>query len=136
MDSAYTGPLPEPTQDSQPYWDGLKRHKLLFQRCVSCGTIRHYPRPMCATCHSMELEWIESRGHGHVHSWAVTHHAFHPSVKDRLPYVMAMVDMEEGVRVNAPLRGCAPEDVSVGLGVSIAFEDVTPDVTFPAFTLA
>jgi uncharacterized OB-fold protein len=64
-------PLPEPTRDSKPYWDGLKEGRLLLQQCAACRKIRHYPRPVCDTCYSMEVAWIEASGRGRVHSWTV-----------------------------------------------------------------
>ena len=71
-------PRPEPSAMSQPYWNGLIEHRLLVQRCTNCGKRRHYPRPLCDACYSFDFEWDEISLDGHVHSWAVSHHAFHP----------------------------------------------------------
>jgi uncharacterized OB-fold protein len=133
MSDAYTKPLPDITSDSAPYWEALRKHVLVLQRCTGCGRVRHYPRPMCSACHSMEYDWVRSSGRGRVHSWTVAHHAFHPGFKRDLPYVVALVDMEEGVRLNAPLRGVSSEAMRIGLPVRIIFEDATEDVTLPAF---
>src|SRR5678816_4904029 len=84
-------PLPEPTRDSKPYWDGLNEGRLLLQQCAACMRIRHYPRPVCDACYSMEVAWIEASGRGRVHSWTVAHHPFHPGFKEELPYIVAIV---------------------------------------------
>jgi uncharacterized OB-fold protein len=127
----YNKLVPEPTPDSAEYWRGLNEHKLLLQKCADCGAIRHYPRPMCPSCHSMECSWVEASGQGAVHSWTITHHAFHPGVRDDLPYTLATVDLAEGVRMNAQLRGVAPEMLRIGLPVRVRFETVKEGLTLP-----
>jgi uncharacterized OB-fold protein len=134
MSEAYTKPLPHPTADTQPYWDGLNEGKLLLQTCGDCGKVRHYPQPVCDACWSMAATWVEASGSGTVHSWTVTHHAFHPGFKAELPYALVTVDLAEGVRVNARLRGLEPGELRVGLPVRIGFEEVTPGVTLPVVT--
>src|SRR3546814_7868151 len=96
---------PSPNEDTKPYWDGLKQGRLLLQKCGDCGAIRHYPRQVCDKCFSMDVEWIESSGKGTVHSWTVSQHAFHPSFKGDLPMTFVTVDVDEGVRIAARLRG-------------------------------
>ena len=77
----------------------------MLQSCGACGKVRHYPRPLCDACYSFDVRWIEAKGTGTVHSWTVTHHAFNPGFKAELPYVLVTVDLAEGVRMQAPLRG-------------------------------
>jgi len=131
----YDKPLPEPTIDSQRYWDGLKEHRLLLQRCASCETIRHYPRPVCASCYSMAYDWVEATGHGAIHSWTVSHHAFHPGFKRELPYVQVTVDLEEGVRMQGRLVDAEPESLRIGAAVTVVFDDVANEFTLPGFQL-
>ncbi|MBN8871713.1 MAG: Zn-ribbon domain-containing OB-fold protein [Rhodospirillales bacterium] len=133
---AYDKLVPAPTPDTQPYWDGLDQNKLVLQRCASCGKVRHYPRPVCDACFSMEATWFEASGRGTVHSWTVTHYAFHPGYKGELPYILLTVDLEEGVRMNAQARGIAETDLRIGLPVKVAFERVKPDLTLPVFVRA
>ncbi len=92
----YAKLTPQPTPDTQPYWDGLNAHRLRLQRCADCGKVRHYPRPVCDACYSMRVEWIDASGRGRVHSWTTTHHAFHPGFKPDLPYTLVTVDLDEG----------------------------------------
>src|SRR5580692_1633182 len=131
MDTVYEKLVPSPTPDTQPYWDGLNAGRLRLQRCADCGKVRHYPRPVCDACWSMNVEWRDASGRGRVHSWTVTHHAFHPGFKAELPYALVTVDLDEGVRMNARLRGLDPAELRVGLLVRIAFEPVTEEVTLP-----
>lgn len=125
-------PLPTPTEDSEPYWAALREHRLVFQQCAACGKVRHYPRPLCDRCYNEEVIWRESAGRGVVESWTVAHHAFHPAFKDRTPYALVTVAMEDGVRVLGPWRG-AQALLRLGLPVRVAFEEVTPALTVPAF---
>ena len=123
--------VPEPTADTQPYWDGLNEGRLRLQRCADCGKVRHYPRPMCDACYSMNVDWFDASGRGRVHSWTVTHHAFHPGFKADLPYALVTVDLEEGVRMNAQLRGLDPAELRIGLPVRVGYEKATEGLTLP-----
>jgi uncharacterized OB-fold protein len=129
-------PLPTPTRESQPYWDGLREGRLMLQHCAKCGKVRHYPRPVCPHCFSIESEWREASLEGSVHTWTVCHHPFNFFFKSLTPYTVALVDMDAGVRVNAPLRGVAEHDLRIGARVRLAFEPVNKDVTLPYFVPA
>ena len=127
--------LPQPTEDSRPFWDALRSRRFDLQTCADCGTVRHYPRPVCSVCYSMGVVWTTASGRGSVHSWTVSHQAFHPSFEDCLPIILATVDLEEGVRMNCRLDGVAPEEIEVGLPVEVDFEEVDDEVTLPYFRL-
>jgi uncharacterized OB-fold protein len=133
---AYEKLVPSPTPETQPYWDGLLQGRLRLQRCADCGKIRHYPRPMCDACWSMNTDWVDASGTGTVHSWTITHYAFHPGFKGDLPYVLLTVDLPEGVRMNAQARGIDPSQLRVGLPVVVAFDPVKADLTLPVFKAA
>lgn len=130
-EEAYAKPVPEPGRDTKPYWEGLNEGRLLLQRCGACGKIRHYPRPVCDACYAMEVEWVEASRRGSVHSWTVAHHPFHPGFKRELPYILAIVDLAEGVRLNAQLRGIEAGAVRIGLPVEVRFERATAGLTLP-----
>ena len=130
-DIAYTKLVPTPTPTSQPHWDGLNRHTYLLQKCSDCGRIRHYPRPVCDGCYSLRYDWVAASGRGKIHSWTVTYHPFHPGWKEDLPYILATVDLEEGVRMNAQLRGVEQSALKIGLPVRIAYETVKDGLTLP-----
>ena len=108
-----------PTDLSRPFWEGAQQGLLLIQRCSGCGTLRHYPRLLCDQCYSDAADWVEASGRGVIHSWTVSHHAFHPSFKSELPYTLVTVDLEEGVRALGRWRSGA---LSIGLKVQGKFE--------------
>ena len=97
--------VPSPTAETQPYWDGLREGRLRLQSCADCGKIRHYPRPVCDACWSMNVKWVDAAGTATVHSWTITHYAFHPGFKGDLPYILLTVDLPEGVRRGPGVRG-------------------------------
>lgn len=127
----YKKPLPLPTQDTREYWEGCRRHELLIQRCRECGVFRFYPRPMCPDCNSLECEWVKAGGKGRVYSWTVAVRQFHPAFE--VPYVIAIVELEEGVRMTTNVINCKPEELYVGMPVEVVFEDVTEETTIPKF---
>lgn len=133
MDAVYEKLVPSPTPETQPYWDGLNEGRLRLQRCADCGKVRHYPRPMCDTCWSMNTDWVDASGKGTVHSWTITHYAFHPGLKGDLPYILLTVDLPEGVRMNAQARGIEASALRVGLPVVLTFDRVKDDLTLPVF---
>jgi uncharacterized OB-fold protein len=129
----YLKPLPEPTPESKPYWDALNEGRLVLQSCGACGRVRHYPRPLCDDCYSFDVRWIDAKGTGTVHSWTVTHHAFNPGFKAELPYVLVTVDLPEGVRMQAPLRGADAGVLKPGLPVRLVVEPARDGLALPAF---
>ena len=126
-------PSPMVTPESQPYWDGLRDHQLLVQQCADCGMLRHYPRPMCDACYSFEVTWKQLAPSGRIHSWAVSHHPFHLAFKSDVPYITLTVDMADGIRLHAPLRGETSQAVAIGQPVCLMFEDIDATLTLPCF---
>jgi uncharacterized protein len=131
MNEIYRKPVPDISNDTRPYWDGLKAGRLMLQRCADCGKVRHYPRPMCDGCYSMNADWVQSTGKGTVHSYTISHHPFHAGFKEEMPYVLITVDLEEGVRLNAQARGIGEDAVRVGMPVRIGFEVATGEFSLP-----
>lgn len=104
-----------------------------LQRCSSCGTVRHYPQLVCATCYSLDAEWIDVSGRGFVHSWTVAHHAFHPTFKADVPYTLVVVDLAEGPRALGRLEPAAETGLRVGLPVRVSFPKNDEGVALPVF---
>lgn len=128
-------PIPEPSEDTQEFWEGLKRHELFIQRCAECGTLRHYPRPCCHNCASLNYEWVRASGRGTIYSYMVAHHAFHPAFRDKVPYAVALVELDDipGVRMASNLVDCPLEQVRIGMPVEVVYEDWSPEVTVYKF---
>lgn len=114
-------PSPHADDLSAAYWDGTKRGVLVVQRCGMCGALRHYPQVLCPHCHSDRHDWVELCGRGTVHSWTITHHAFHPAFARDVPYALVTADMKEGIRVLGRLEGIAFEEIAIGLPVRATF---------------
>ena len=116
--------LPEPivNADSRPYWEGARQGRLLLQRCGDCGTLRFFPRYLCTACGSDRTEWAEASGRGTVHSFTIVHRAAFPEFQARTPYVVALIDLEEGPRVMTNIVGDDALGVAIGDAVVVEFE--------------
>ena len=132
-EKTYRKPLPRIDEESRGFWEALARHELYFQRCRDCGTKRFYPRAVCPICLSSATEWVRASGRGTVYTFTVTHQNQAPGYRDALPYVLAVVELAEGVRLMTNVVECAPDAVRVGMPVEVVFEDVTPEITLPKF---
>ncbi|WP_395106708.1 OB-fold domain-containing protein [Actinomadura sp. SCN-SB] len=120
--------------DSAFFWDGVASGELRIQRCGDCGRLRHPPGPMCPSCHSPNREYTVASGRGEVHSYVVHHH---PPVPGRTPpYVVAVVELDEGVRVVGDINRCPPENVKIGMPVELTFERMDDTLTLPQWVPA
>jgi uncharacterized OB-fold protein len=128
-------PVPQPTPESQPFWDGCRRGELLYQRCPSCGRAQFYPRPACAGCGGETLEWRRSDGRGTVHAVTVVYRPPTAAFKLDVPYAVALVDLDEGFRMMANIIGADPEAIAIGDRVSVTFER-RGDLALPQFSRA
>jgi len=122
---------PAVTGDTAFFWEALAEHRLLIQRCAGCGALRHPPRPMCPRCHSLEWDVIESSGLGTVYSCVIPHHPPLPWFPD--PFVVALVDLDEGTRLVTNVVGIEPEAVAVGMRVRVRFEHFDDGLVLPLF---
>ena len=98
---------------------------LVFQQCAHCGHVQHPPTDVCGACQSFEFTERQSAGNGRIESRMVAHYAVHPALKDRVPYVVVLVSLDDvpGVRVIGNVVNCAPHDVAVGQRVRVCFEE-------------
>jgi uncharacterized OB-fold protein len=129
-----TRPYPVPDGDTAPFWEAARLGRLRIQRCRACGRAVFYPRAVCPHCTSAELEWIDASGRGSVHSFTVVHRA-PEDFRDEAPYVVALVDLEEGVRMMARITGSEPDQVAIGLPVQVEFQRLTEEIALPCFRL-
>ena len=126
-------PLPVPTIDNQAFWEACNRQELIIQHCPRCDTLRHPPRPLCPRCRQGNLGWKQVSGLGTIYSYTITHQAIHPALKDRVPWNVIMVDLDEGVRMISHLVDCPTENIRIGMRVQVVFEEVEVGVTLPYF---
>jgi len=129
----YAKPLPRVDEESKGFWEACRRHELYLQRCRDCTALRYYPRALCPSCLSDRVEWLRASGTGTVYTFTVTHQNQAPGFRDALPYVMAYVELAEGLRMLTNLVECSPDDVRIGMPVEIVFDDATAGVTLPKF---
>jgi uncharacterized OB-fold protein len=126
-------PLPSPDPGTAPYWEGTRAHELRLPRCRDCSEVHFYPRSLCPSCGSARLEWIKACGRGSVYSFTVVHRPPSSAFKARVPYVVAVVTLDEGPHLMTNIGGCAPDDVRIGMPVEVAWEDIDPVATLPYF---
>ena len=128
-------PLPTPiTPEAKPFWDGCRAEKLMLPRCESCGHVFFYPRIVCPRCHARTIGWMQASGRGTLHSFEIAYQAFQKAWKIKPPYVLAMVQLEEGLRLMTNVVGCPVDAVRIGIPVEVAWEDVTSEISVPVFT--
>lgn len=113
--------LPVPDSETAPYWEAAAEGRLIVKRCTACGHTFLYPRSACPRCWSTDTEWVTSSGRGSVYSFTVVHRNDLPPFRDRLPYVVAVVELEEGPRLTTNIEGCDPDDVRCGISVEVEF---------------
>lgn len=107
-----------------PFWDCARAGELHLQRCGSCSALRYPVSDICPTCLSLELEWERVSGDGEVYSFVVFRHQYKPDWP--VPYTVALIALAEGPTLISNVVGCPPEDVHVGMPVSVVFEDGIP----------
>jgi uncharacterized protein len=125
-------PVPGPDADSAPYWAAAREGRLVVQRCDSCGHVQLYGRAVCTECWG-DVSWVEASGRGEVASWTVIRQNYSRPFRDWIPYVVALVDLEEGPRLMTNIVGCEPEEVTMGMKVVARFEELTPEVGIALF---
>jgi uncharacterized OB-fold protein len=131
--AGYLKPIPVPDEVSKTFWQGCQRHELLLQKCHDCGRFQFYPRSLCINCMSQGLEWVRSSGKGSVHTFTVIHQNVMPGFSQEVPYVFAIVELTERVRLTTNIVGCAPAEVYIGMPVTVVFEPISPEISLPKF---
>jgi uncharacterized OB-fold protein len=133
-------PVPVPDDASRPFFDGARKHVLLLRRCCDCGTFSSPTggigtplRPRCVSCFSANLGWAPASGRGTLYSFALMHQVYDPAFADEVPYNIAVVELDEGVRITTNVVGCANEELRIGMPLEVSFEHVSEEVAIPKF---
>jgi hypothetical protein len=123
------------TPEAKPYWDGLRDGKLMLPKCGDCESAFFYPRIACPHCHSRNVGWIQASGKGTLYSFQIGYRAFNPAFKIKPPYILAMIQLEEGPRILSNLINIEPDPaiVKCDMPVEVVFEKQTDEVTIPLF---
>jgi hypothetical protein len=125
-------PLPRPTPETAHFWEGTRAGELRLQRCGACGRIRFPPRPVCPACASREVGVFAASGRARLHSYVI-HQRAAPGF--RAPYVIAVVELEEGPRMLTNLIGVEPTPgtLPLDLALEVSFERVSDEIALPLF---
>lgn len=126
--------LPIADADSEPFWQACEESRLVGPVCTDCGAWSWPPSPCCRRCRSQAQEWRELSGFGVIWSFARVHHAFHPSLAKRVPYIVGLIDLDEGLRMVGRVEA-GDKEPTIGARVRARFEE-QEGRRFPYFELA
>lgn len=128
----YRKPLPQPTPETQDFWDGAKAGNLRLQKCDDCSHVYFPPRPFCPKCASKQVQSFTASGKGKLHSYVINHR---PPPGFEAPYAIAVVLLDEGPKMMTNVVGVeqTPEALQLDMAVEVAFERVTDDISLPKF---
>lgn len=129
----YIKPLPTVTLEGAPFWESTQLGKISTQQCKDCHRQQFPPRRICMHCGGRHLGWINVSGHGQIYSFTIVYRPPEPAFQLDVPYVVAVVDLEEGGRMMTNIVGCNVNDVYVDMPVSAVFEQIAPSVTLVKF---
>ena len=128
--------VPGMTELTAPYWDAAREGRLVVQECGACRQVWHPPLHRCPHCHAAGPGWRQVSGDGTVYTYTVVRHPTHFAFADKIPYVIAIVELAEGPRLLTALTGVAPHEVHAGMPVRVVFHGVADGVTLPYFAPA
>jgi uncharacterized OB-fold protein len=124
-------PVPVPDAVTAPFWEGTKQGELRVQRCRACNTKFFYPRERCPNCLSDKLEWTKVSGKGRIYSFIVVRQPGNPAFNDDVPYIYALIQLDEGPRMNGNVKGTPVENVEIDMPVEVYFEKMSDDIYLP-----
>jgi len=126
-------PKPRPAPESLPYWEAAKEHRLALPRCDDCEQFWFPPSRTCPHCLSMNFAFKTVSGRGKVFSFVTFHRVYRPAFAEDVPYVVALVELDEGPRLLTNILGVSPDDVRCEMPVEVVFDDYDVDVSIPKF---
>lgn len=126
-------PRPLIDDDNRVFWEELKNHKFMLQHCNDCQKFIFYPRIICPHCYSENISWKETNGQGKIESYTVVHRAM-PPFKDEVPYVVGIIQLNEGVKMMSRIINKS-EEVAIGKNVSVVYQNIEEDLTLPYFQI-
>lgn len=125
--------LPQITPETAEYWAGCKRHELLIQRCIDCDATQFYPRSLCTQCSGRNLQWVRTSGRATLVTFTIVHRAVSQAYTGEVPYVVALVRLEEGPTMMTNVVSYAAVKLQIGMSLVVVFDDWTDEVTVPKF---
>jgi len=125
-------PIPDVDDVNRLYFEGTASGELRIRRCRSCGTAFRFAHAWCPECWSQDLDFEVTSGRGTIETFTTVHQAPYEALEDRLPYVIALIQLDEGVRMMSNVVNCPVEEVYIGMKVGVVFEQRGP-VALPMF---
>lgn len=125
-------PKPKITPGAQHYWDCATKERFVIPQCKDCDSVFFYPRMWCPFCFSQNLGWHNASGNGKVYSFSIIYQAPFPAYKNAVPYVLAIIELEEGPRMMANVLNCDPQSIAIDMPVGVIFEE-RGDMKIPQF---
>lgn len=129
-------PLPVITDENRPFWEGCRQGKLLLQYCDACQHYQFYPRLYCMRCGGSGLRWVEVSGRGTLYTYTVIRQNKSAEFRERVPYNVAIIQLEEGPRMMSNIVDTEPEDLRVDAPVRVVFDAVSDEISLPRFRIA
>jgi len=126
-------PVPVPTPETEPFWEGCRVGELRLQRCRDCEHVQFPPRRYCSGCLSEDLAWDAASGRGRVRSWTVVERGAHPAFAEEAPLVMALIELDEGPTMLSGIKGCDGVPPAIGSTVEVEFEPRSAEIHVPYF---
>ncbi len=129
-------PIPKPTPETKPFWEGCAVDELRLQHCSDCGHVQFPPRKLCSACFSENVEWRVASGRGTIRSWSLVTLPGAPGFEAEVPYISALIRLEEGPTMLSVLRDCESDAVTFDLPVEVIFEPRGDELKVPYFKLS
>ncbi len=126
-------PLPGINEDSAPYWEGTRAGELRAQGCLDCGHLRFPPSILCPKCLGERAEWRRLSGRGKIYTFIIVHRPQHPAFFADAPYNVAIVELDEGIRLHTTIIQCPNDALAIGMPVEVVFDKINDEVTLPRF---
>ncbi len=126
-------PLPRPSPESALFWEACRRGELRLQRCARDERFWFPPASRCPRCWSTAWKWEKTSGRGTVFSFVVFQRSYHPAFREAIPYIVAVIELDEGPRLPTRLVHVAPDAARVGMPVQVTFVPISKDVRLPCF---
>ena len=134
-------PVPTIEDRDRAFWMGVQKGILTVQKCQDCGKLQFFPRPVCLDCFSRNLGWHECKGTGRVYSFSIVNVPADPAMRKyvqetKTPFILAIVELDEKVRMLTEIIDCRPDEVKLGAPVRVAFREIPgTDFLLPVFRL-
>jgi len=132
--TAYSGAVPVPTPETQPFWDGAREGRLMLPWCEDCAQPHFHPRAICPHCGGATLHWREASGRGRLHTYVINHKPAR-GFEDRVPHVIAVVELAEGPRLltNVEIADPTPEKLAIDMPLLVSFRTLNEKIALPVF---